>query len=461
MNKRYGRWLFISLVVVISIISAVSIEVLSIRHQYSLQQLTHQKANEQLSTFRYKLEARIFSDIYIAKTLATLTTVNADSVAKHWDSVARGIITQSHDISSVAIAPNDVIQYVYPYEENKAAIGTDFRSVPEQWATVSKARTVRRVYLAGPVNLVQGGVALIARYPVFLDPPDNQFYWGVVSVVLDIKKLFSETGLESLQKQYEVAIRGKDSKGPDGDVFVGDSNVFVDPLAIESVYFPYGSWSIAVTNRFDDESNGGWAKRNSVRLVGYPILILFMVVLSVVYFLYSKARWASLYDELTQLPNRRFFMEKLERAFTRCQMTKDKDKDDKSCFALINIDLNDFKEINDVYGHLAGDIVLAQTASRIIHSVRPNDFVSRIGGDEFLVMLFQVNSEKQVVEAIERIRRSIVENRIDVDGTSLTISASLGFALYSDSFKDAEDMMIHADVTMYEEKKHKHDSSPS
>ncbi|MCE0494934.1 diguanylate cyclase domain-containing protein [Vibrio salinus] len=449
MNRKFNSCLFISLLSVIVIISTISIEVLSNRHQTSMIQAKQQKANERLSSFRYKLEARILSDIYVAKTLATLTTVNTSPIEKNWDSVARDIMSQSRDIRSLALAPNDIIQYVYPYEPNKKVIGVNFRQIPEQWITVKKARDIKKVYLAGPVDLIQGGVGLVARYPVFLDPPDNQFYWGVISAVLDIQKLFRETGLERLKKEYDVSIRGKNSKGAAGDVFVGEVSTFSTPLAQESVYFPYGSWVVALSAKPEELGFSNWIKANSVRLVGYPILLILMLVITVMYYLYQMARRASLYDELTQLPNRRYFMQTLDRIFTKNQL-KDRRK---TFFALINVDLNNFKQINDQYGHHAGDSVLQQTAKHIVHSVKPDDFVARIGGDEFLIIVLNVHSEAEVRQKIETVRNHLCGETLIVDNSQLNVSASIGFSLYSSEFTDYEDMILQADARMYSEKK--------
>lgn len=452
MNRKLINWLSISLLVIVVIISVISIEVLSNRHQTSIIQVKQQKASEYLSSFRYKLEARVLSDIYVAKTLATLTIVNAPSIEKHWNDVSRDILAQASDIRSLALAPNDVIQYVYPYQENKKAIGTDFRKIPEQWYTVNKARRIKKVFIARPVNLVQGGVGLIARYPVFLDPPDNQFYWGVISVVLNIDKLFNEIGLDELQKHYDVSIRGVDSQGPDGDIFIGEASTFVKPLSQEVVYFPYGSWLIALSGKPEANTFSVWVHHYSVRLVGYSLLIILLLVISVIYYLYMMAHKTSLYDELTKLPNRRYFMQTLDKIFQKKSGSKNQSH---SSFAPINVDLNNFKEINDQYGHHIGDIVLERTAKQIVCSVKEKDFVARIGGDEFLIILSDVVSEAEVKAEVECIRSYLCSEVINIDDIAITVTASIGFSLYSTEIADYEDMLLQADVCMYEEKKQK------
>ncbi|NMV06081.1 CHASE domain-containing protein, partial [Vibrio parahaemolyticus] len=96
---------------------------------------------------------------------------------------------------------------VYPLEGNEKAIGLDFRTVPNQYRTVQIAKQQKKVYVAGPLELVQGGTALIARYPIFTDIPNNEEYWGGLSVVIDYDKLIEKSDLNTLQG-VDIALTG-------------------------------------------------------------------------------------------------------------------------------------------------------------------------------------------------------------------------------------------------------------
>ncbi|CAH8193637.1 hypothetical protein VAE308_1150375 [Vibrio aestuarianus] len=83
--------------------------------------------------------------------------------------------------SRPGLAPNDIIQFIYPFKGNQKAIGLDYRTIPSQWSSIVKAKEIKDIFIAGPFDLVQGGRGLIARIPIFTDPPLNEKYWGSVA----------------------------------------------------------------------------------------------------------------------------------------------------------------------------------------------------------------------------------------------------------------------------------------
>lgn len=146
-------------------------------------------AREEISLIRFRLEASILADIYVANSLPTLVTLRPDLSAEDWNKLASRILRESKHVKVIGLAPNDVIHYIFPSKDNETALGLDFRTVPTQWASIVKARMSKKIFIAGPVNLVQGGRGLIVRIPIFTDPPDNQIYWGGCSLVLDWESL--------------------------------------------------------------------------------------------------------------------------------------------------------------------------------------------------------------------------------------------------------------------------------
>ena len=145
-------------------------------------------------------------------------------------------------------------------------------------------------------------------------------------------------------------------------------------------------------------------------------------------------------DALTQLPNRRWLMNFLPAALRRAERGR-------GTLALMFIDLDNFKEVNDTLGHQAGDDLLVQAASRIRESVRASDHVVRLGGDEFTVVLENADSK----EAVARIASAIIarlSEPFQVAGT-VPVSASIGISQFPDDGTDAEALIKHADVAMY------------
>lgn len=403
------------------------------------------EAQRDLAVIRSNLEAQIYSDIYYANSLATLVSANPQSTPEQWEKIAIELFFRSTNLRNIGIAPNDIIQFVYPVEGNEKALGLNFRTVPNQWRTVEIARKTKSIFIAGPVELVQGGLGLIARNPIFTNPPHNTEYWGTCSVVLDVHSLFYKSGIPQLEEKYQFAIRGVDGKGQSGDVFYGDESVFDNIAAAEAVNLPSGSWYMAVSS-LGLELGQPWYFRYAARLIGYPTLLIITGLFSLIYLLYRVAHTHSLQDELTKLPNRRYFLYSLEQAIGEFEKQR-------SQFTLMNLDLDNFKEINDTYGHTAGDQVLREVAKRIKNSLRRSDLVARVGGDEFLILLPRLTQEEKVAELITNIKNAIKEQPIRTDKGTISVGTSIGYATYNSGAISVDELLHAADINMYQDKK--------
>ncbi|SHO54605.1 diguanylate cyclase [Vibrio quintilis] len=426
------------------------IEFLFLTHQQAMRHDIQQRAEDELALVRYKLEASILADAYAAKSLSMLISVHSQAVSQFWQSVSQQTIEQGKYIRSVSLAPDDVIRYVYPVEENKKAIGTDFRSIPEQWEAVQKARQMEEVVVSGPVKLVQGGTAVIVRSPVFLDPLKNQHYWGSVSIVVDIDKLFSFLNFTDLASHFDIAVMGKDFTEKEGNVFWGKPQVFQHVFVQEMFYFPSGTWQIAIAEKQGNvDSRYSWYQYYLVRIIGYSLFVVLTMSFLTVYRLYKKSNQLSMCDELTQLPNRRFFMDRLSKVF---ENKKQRGAASGPGFSLLCIDIDKFKLINDQYGHFVGDQVLIECARRIRNAVRDSDCVARIGGDEFLVLLIDGVHSHYIRGVIDRIRHTFELIPIQCEGHSILLEVSIGYTTYMDEMENVSDMIKFADSNMYAEK---------
>jgi diguanylate cyclase (GGDEF)-like protein/PAS domain S-box-containing protein len=157
----------------------------------------------------------------------------------------------------------------------------------------------------------------------------------------------------------------------------------------------------------------------------------------------------ALQDGLTELANRASFTDDLRRSIARAKRHAEKH------FALIFIDVDHFKNINDGLGHVAGDKLLVHVARTLERCVRPDDVVARMGGDEFTILLADTdNKEKATNDAIrvaERIH-SALQRPVRLEGTEVFTTASMGITIGSGSYKAAEQMLRDADTAMYEAK---------
>ncbi len=151
------------------------------------------------------------------------------------------------------------------------------------------------------------------------------------------------------------------------------------------------------------------------------------------------------YDPLTNLPNRLFFKEQLRQALMLSKRNKQK-------LAVLFVDLDDFKKINDKFGHAVGDEYLCKVANLMKAQLRESDIVSRFGGDEFVLQLSNIQSKKAALEFSKQLSVEIETSMIQIENNQLFAKASIGCAIYPDDELEADSLIQYADEKMYEVK---------
>ncbi len=147
------------------------------------------------------------------------------------------------------------------------------------------------------------------------------------------------------------------------------------------------------------------------------------------------------YDALTHLPNRSLFYDRLEQAIVGA-------KRGKRSLALLFIDLDGFKQVNDIHGHHVGDLLLVQVSERLRLCIRESDTLARLGGDEFTVILNDTHAQEDVARLANKVVESIAQP-FDLEGQSVHIGASIGIARYPDDAPSKGTLLIVADKAMY------------
>ena len=190
-----------------------------------------------------------------------------------------------------------------------------------------------------------------------------------------------------------------------------------------------------------------------VSMLGYPVKI--DGAIAGMYYIYQditerkrfekELAHQAFHDDLTGLPNRVLFMERLEHAIKRAQRRTG------YAFSVLMIDLDGFKKINDSLGHAAGDRYLQATAKRLCRCLREVDTVARLGGDEFALLLEEVGNPREIVAAVRRILTSIAEP-VRYQTEELFASASIGIVLRTTGYDDPNDILRDADTAMYRAK---------
>lgn len=150
------------------------------------------------------------------------------------------------------------------------------------------------------------------------------------------------------------------------------------------------------------------------------------------------------YDPLTDIPNRILFRDRLEHMLNLANR-------DKTAFALMFVDLNGFKQVNDNFGHDAGDAIIRTCAERLSSCMRRSDSVARVGGDEFTLLLSHIDSHTDVAHIAEKIIALIAEPS-DINGYEVVVGCSIGIAVYPQAGRDADTLLKNADMAMYKAK---------
>ena len=158
----------------------------------------------------------------------------------------------------------------------------------------------------------------------------------------------------------------------------------------------------------------------------------------------DKLRMQANYDSLTKLPNRTLFMDRLSHALSRGRR-------DRSQVAVLFLDLDRFKKVNDTLGHNAGDKLLQQAARRLTACVRETDTVARLGGDEFTVVLPDLHNTHNTELVARKMLQCLVEPFV-IDGAEMLVTGSLGITVFPDDGEDAETLLKNADTAMYKSK---------
>ena len=209
-----------------------------------------------------------------------------------------------------------------------------------------------------------------------------------------------------------------------------------------------------VVTQYEAESSAQVARLKWVE-IGVLLATLLTLVLEAVFIFHPMERAIrssrqklvhdAFHDDLTGVPNRALFVRRLSRAIGKRQ------ESERAYFAVVFLDLDRFKTINDSLGHSVGDALLAAFCERLLRCVRPGDTVARLAGDEFTVLLEDMSSPEDALSVAERIERAL-EAPFSLAGHSVHATASLGIVSSEEGYTTAEEVLRDADIAMYRAK---------
>jgi len=388
---------------------------------------------------RAQVESELNSLLYLSSGLGSYLVVRNDSLTETEVNDILSVLHKSNGhIRNFGIAVGYTIKYVYPHTGNQGAIGLHYPDHPEQWTLVKKIIGSGSPALAGPISLVQGGRGLIYRVPLYIDKK----YWGLLSTVIDLESFAEVISSGVDRSQYEFAIRGKDGAGTGGDIVLGNKSLFDSTnVHTQEINIPGGKWEIAVRSPHNPNDQQG---AGLFRLLIYSLALLAAWMMYMLIRSRSDLANLAMYDQLTGLPNRHLLEDRAAMAFSRQKRRPEQ------ITALLFLDLDGFKAINDNYGHKAGDAILVAVADRISSFVRENDTVARWGGDEFIILMENVDSTA-LKDLVGRLRERI-EAPVTFEGATLSVGVSVGLAINPKADSSLDQIIKTADQQMYNEK---------
>lgn len=554
--------------------------------QQARTQLQHQVLKE-TAQLRARMEGVLHANLHLTTGLAAFVTTHPALDQQEFSTFAARLLESGkHVVKNFTYAPDHVIRHVFPVEGNEAAIGLDLSTHPAFAGTVELLNRTGNPVLAGPHPLVQGGEGLIAREPLFRTDSraSTRIVWGQVSMPMDMDAFYHQAGVGEFAHMFRLAIRGRDGKGADGEVFFGDPTLFdADPVLLQ-VSLPGGAWEIAA------KPMGGWTpalppgvapatglmlvlvflvshrithqalllrrSERRLRAAGERLTALLTVMPNLVIvvdeqgrhrevfgghhspnfpdgpdalldrtmadiFSPQKARtfmqvvhsviredtphsfeyaltqddlqavvkmaphstqwfratvvplhesgpggratlWVidditerkrreavirhqALHDSLTGLPNRMLLIERLHHAININRRLN-------RILALLYIDLDNFKPVNDQFGHSAGDQVLCEIARRLQAQIRDSDTAARIGGDEFIVLIESTDDLDGVHVVADKLLTTLSEPIcVKLAGREILVrvGASIGIALGPRKGSDVDALLQQADKALY------------
>lgn len=232
------------------------------------------QTTEQLAEIRADLEFIINKNLALAQGVTSYISLNPDIDQASFSAYVDHLLHSENNIRNIGAAKDLTISLIHPLAGNEQALGLNYRENKDQAEAALKAIETDQIVLAGPLELVQGGVGLIGRQAVYQQ--SNNHLWGIISFVLDYPSIM-ESAIDNRDLDLNIAIRGKDSKGYKGQVFEGDAALFERTPVMLNVNLPYGNWVLAA------EPKSGWPSFQPTPRLWFVTLILLGAWIHIIY----------------------------------------------------------------------------------------------------------------------------------------------------------------------------------
>lgn len=390
-------------------------------------------------TYGQRIENDIENGIEITDTLKQVL-INGNGQIINFSKMAENLM--SYSIQSVQLAPNGVVTEIYPEEGNETG-KIDLLKDSKRGEISNYAKDHNITIIQGPIKLKQGGSGLVVRNPIYLEDKNGQeYFWGFTIAVLRVPEIFEDStnALSKFKYNYRLS---REASVLDKKYVEVDANCdkMIRPVTY-NLTVGKEKWKLEIMPR------AGWSNSTTLYLIffGGLSLVLLLTGLTIVLFLLDERRVElkelAHKDGLTKLYNRYGFDEMAEKMISK--------NPKEHCVAVL-LDVDDFKLINDMYGHAYGDKALISLSENMQKFFPSSALLGRNGGDEFCILLPNCT--------MEEVKESLIEftktpKTFSYKGQTYSFCISLGYAEYPNNAIERSQLMRCADTALYEVKLH-------
>ena len=406
---------------------------------------THEKNQRHIlaqlnaTTYGERIKNEIADGIGITDTLEQIL-ISENGEIHQFETIAGNLMSDS--IESVQLAPNGVVTDIYPAEGNEAG-KIDLLHDKDRKEISCYARDNHATITQGPFELKQGGYGIAVRNPVYLkDKSGQEYFWGFTIVILRVPDIFSDAVIALSNFGYEYKILKTDTPWSDTYKVVYQSDGQIDHPVSYAFTVGDGTWKLEVTPKT------GW-RNNTLLIIISGMFLTISLLLSVLTRVWlvakehkNKYKILARTDSLTNIYNRYGFDELAEKIISKNPQTH---------FVAALLDIDDFKFINDIYGHSYGDKALKSLADSMKAFFPSDALLGRNGGDEFCILLPNCTF-KEADKQLQQFTK--LPKTFSYHGKELAFYISLGYAEYPTFAASPSQLMRCADAALYEIKLH-------
>lgn len=390
-------------------------------------------------TYGQRIENDIENGIEITDTLKQLL-INGNGQIINFSKVAENLMSSS--IQSVQLAPNGVVTEIYPEEGNETG-KIDLLNDSYRGEISNYAKDHNITITQGPIELKQGGSGLVVRNPIYLkDENGQEYFWGFTIAILRVPEVFEDStnALSKFKYNYRLS---REASVLDKKYVEVDANCdkMIRPVTYD-LTVGKEKWKLQIMPR------AGWSNSKTLYLIffGGLSLVLLLTGLTTLLFLLDERRVElkelANKDGLTKLYNRYGFDEMAEKMISK--------NPKEHCVAVL-LDVDDFKLINDMYGHAYGDKALISLSENMQKFFPSSALLGRNGGDEFCILLPNCTANEAKESLIEFTK---TPKTFSYKGQTYSFCISLGYAEYPNDAIERSQLMRCADTALYEVKLH-------